>query len=279
MAALVQVTAWEKVSLWRRIPCAFLRVAILVAVVITLINVAGPPIGIFAAARWVAWKVPGVKVATQPLADYSVSDSPGTTLSHSGYQFEVPWNASFTRKGLSENGLVSFQFESGQSVTFNVPGDQTGLLSEIVHDKSMPMPNLGVLFGDLMNRSAYDQYAALLNTTPSSTRAFGPRMEATRGVALLTIKAIAVGPGLASGVFTFELPDKRGFQVGDPRKSKRVDLEVFDLRGHYVEIFCFAAKDSAKLTQPDLNRILKSFHAVPIESTTPRPATKTASTN
>jgi hypothetical protein len=61
-------------------------------------------------------------------------------------------------------------------------------------------------------------------------------------------------------VFSFEFQDKRGFQIGDPRKSRRVDLEVLDINRHYVEIICASGKDSAKLKQPELNRILKSLH-------------------
>jgi hypothetical protein len=207
-----------------------------------------------------------VKVAPQPLSDYFVSDVPGTALSYFGYEFEVPWNASVKEKAFGKGGLVQLEFESGQNVTFIVPADQGGLLNEIVQDKSMHMNNLQVVFGDLMNRSAYDQYAALLNATPSSIRSFGPRAEAIRGVTLLTIKAIAVGPGLETGVFSFEFPDKRGFQVGDPRKSRRTDLEIFDMRGHYVEIICATSKNSVSLSQPELNLILKSLHAVSGES-------------
>jgi len=266
MGAFIHVTAWEQVSLWRRFLCAFVRVAILIALLTVLINLLGPPIGIFFTARWEARKVPGVKVAPQPLVDYSVSDAPGTVLSYFGYDFEVPWNAGFKQKALGKGGLVQLEFESGQNVTFIVPANQRGLLTEIVQDKSMHMNNLQVVFGDLMNRSAYDQYAALLNTTPSSIRAFGPRVEAVRGLTLLIIKAIASAPGLETGVFSFELPEKRGFQVGDPRKSKRVDLKVFDMGGHYVEIVCATSKDSASLSQPELNRILTSLHAAAAES-------------
>ena len=74
-----------------------------------------------------------------------------------------------------------------------------------------------------------------------------------------------MGPGLETGVFSFELPDKHGFQVGDPRKSRRADLEVFGMRGHYVEIVCATSKDSVRLSQPELNRILTSLHAAPTE--------------
>ena len=201
-----------------------------------------------------------MKVAPRPLADYSVSDALGTALSYFGHEFDVPWNASFKEKAFSKNGIVQIEFESGQNVTFIVPKNQSGLLTEIVQDESMHMKNLQVVFGDLMNRSPYDQQAALLNTTPSSIRAFGPRAEAIRGVTLLTIKAIASASGLETGVFSFQLPDKRGFQIGDPQKSRRVDLEVFDIGGHHVEIICATAKDRIRLSQPELNRILKSFH-------------------
>ena len=240
MGSLIHVTAWERVSLWRRVLCAFARVGILIAFVGVLIELLGPPISIFFTARWEARKLPGVKVAPRPLADYSVSDASGTALSYFGYEFDVPWNASFKEKAFSKNGIVQIEFESGQNVTFIVPKNQSGLLTEIVQDESMHMKNLQVVFGDLMNRSPYDQQAALLNTTPSSIR--------------------ASASGLETGVFSFQLPDKRGFQIGDPQKSRRVDLEVFDIGGHHVEIICATAKEGIRLSQPELNRILKSFH-------------------
>ena|ERR1700741_3464679 len=93
-------------------------------------------------------------------------------------------------------GLAEIQFESGQNVIFIVPENQSGLLTEIVEDHSLNMGDLRLVFGDLMKRSAYEQYGVLLNTTPESIQAFGPRAEAVRGVTLLTIKAIAFGPGL-----------------------------------------------------------------------------------
>jgi hypothetical protein len=41
-----------------------------------------------------------------------------------------------------------------------------------------------------------------------------------------------------------------------------MDLEVFDIGGRNVEIICATKKDSVRLSQPELNRILKSFHLV-----------------
>jgi hypothetical protein len=213
-----------------------------------------------------ARKVPAVTTATQALADYSVSSLPGMTISYFGYEFEVPWNTSFKQKALGK-GLVQLQFDSGQNVTFIVPANQSGLLTEIVQDPSLKMRDLQLIFGDLMNRSAYDQYGALLNTTPRSVRAFGPRTEAVRGVTLLTLKAITFGPGLETGAFAFDLPGKRGFQIGDPNKSKRVDLEIFDSTGHHIEILCGATNGNVRFSQPELNRILTSLRSTAASAT------------
>jgi hypothetical protein len=211
-----------------------------------------------------------VKVTPQPLAEYSVSEVPGTELPSFGYRFEVPWKGKFKTKGTKKesgpSGMMQIQFESGQNLLLIAPEGQSGLLSEFVHDKSMHMDSMQLVFGDLTKRSAYDQYSALLNTAPSTIRAFGPRVEAVRGITLLTIKAIAVPASLETGVFPFEFPDKRGFQIGDPRKSRRVDLEVLDLKGHYAEIICSTASDAMGFTQPELNRILKSLDIVAADS-------------
>jgi hypothetical protein len=276
MASLVHVTEWEKASVWRRILCAFSRVGILVALLIVLFELLGPPLGFLITSRWEATKAPWLKVTPTPLVNYSTSDAAGTELSYFGYEFEVPWNAPYKTKAIGKGGLVELQFESGQNVTFIVPANQNGLFTEIAQDKSLHMENLQVILGDLVNRPAYDQYETLLSTTPSSIRAFGPRTEAVRGMTLLTIKAIAVAPGLETGVFSFELPEKRGFQVGDPQKSKRVDLEVFGMGGHHVEIICATTKDTVRLTQPGLNRILKTLHPLS-EGTSAEPQLKSTS--
>lgn len=180
MRALIRVTAWERVSPWRRALGALLRVGLLIAFLTVLANVLGPPVGIFLTARMEARKVPAVKTATRPLADYSVSDAPGTKLSYFGYEFEVPWNTSVKEKKVGKN-LVQLKFDSGQDVILIVPANQNGLLTEMVEDQSLKMKDLQLVFGDLTNRSTYDQYGTLLNTTPQSIRAFGPRSEAVRG--------------------------------------------------------------------------------------------------
>jgi hypothetical protein len=276
MSSLIHVTAWERVSLWRRVPCAFLRVGILLGVVTILFTLLGPPLTIFFTARWEAKKMPSVWVTQQPLVNYAVSESPGTKLSYFGYKFEVPWTGGFKERG-GKNRLVELEFDSGQTLLFMAPKNQAGLLSEIVEDPSLHMKYLQPVFGELTRRSPYDQYATLLNTTPSSIHAFGSKVEAVRNETLLTIKAISSPGMLRTGAFSFDLPEIHGFQIGDPGKERSAQLEVFVKEGgNWVEIICGTKNDSVKLTQPELNRILASFHAEEKDSSaSARPASNT----
>jgi hypothetical protein len=254
--------------LWRRVPCAFLRVGLLIGMLTVLFALLGPPLAIFFTAKWEARKMPYVWVTQQPLTNYSISEAPGTKLSYFGYKFEVPWTGGFKEKG-GQNGIVQLKFDSGQTLLFMAPKNHAGLLSEIVDDPSVHMKGLQQAFGELTNRSPYDQYAALLNTTPSSIHAFGPRAEAVRNETLLTIKAIASPAMLKTGAFSFDLPETHGFQIGDPGKGRSAQLEVFvKENGNWVEIICATKNDSVKLTQPELNLILASFHAEEKDSST-----------
>ncbi len=266
MRWLIRTTAWERTSRPRRILLAFVRVALLIALVEVLIDVLGPPISIFWTVRSVAREFPGVRVVPQPLTDQSVSSGPAVSLSYFGYEFDVPWNIAFKVKG-GKASIVHLQFDSGQTLTFIVPRNQSGLLSEFTQDRSMNLANLQPVFGELVNESAYDQQAAMLSTTPESVRAFGPRAQTAGRLTLLLFKATATGPSLPTGVFSFQFQDKRGFQIGDPQKSDRIDLEVFGMGGHHVEIVLLAGKDSAKLSQPEVNRILTSLR--PAKANTP----------
>jgi hypothetical protein len=268
MSSLIHVTAWERVSLWRRVPCAFLRVGILLSVVTILFELLGPPLAIFFVTRSIAKRAPYVWVTQRPLVNYDVSAAPGTKLSYFGYKFEVPWIGDFKERG-GQNGIVELKFDSGRTLLFIAPKNHAGLLSEIVDDSSMHMKNPQSVFGDLTTRSPYDQYAALLNTTPSSIHAFGPRAEAARNQLLLMFKSTTSASMLRTGAFSFDLPETHGFQIGDPGKGRSAQLEVFvKENGNWVEIICRTKNDSVKLSQPELNRILASFHAEEKDSLT-----------
>jgi hypothetical protein len=261
MRALIRVTAWERKAIWRRLLCAFGRVGLLVVGLVVLGDVFLPPCSIFFVKRKISRSVPGVNEAVRPLADYSVSEAPGTTVTYSGFEFEVPWKTTFKTK-VPKGRRQVFEFASGQIVLFWIAENQDGLLTALAKDPSLHMDGLRGAFPQLMNGPAYDQYWALLNTTPASIHPFGPQDEAARRLTLLMIKAIAISGDLKSGIFSFELPDKRGFQIGDPRAVSRLQLKVFDLNGHNIDIFLSEKDVNARFTQPEVNRIIRSLHTV-----------------
>jgi hypothetical protein len=229
----------------------------------------GPPLMILYTTRWEAKAFPALNITPQPLTDYSVSDGPGRAISYFGYEFTVPWNTNFKEMKPARNGVVGLKFESGTSMIFIVAADQDGPLSELAKDPRQNMKYLQDDFPDLLKRSAYDQFAALYSVTPASIHAFGPRAESDRRRTLLILKSMTAPAGLKSGMFKFQFPGMHGFQIGDPRKTNRTTLNIFDFDGHNLELNLFT-KDNNRLTQPEVNRIIASLHAVP-----PKPVTLT----
>ena len=267
MSWLNHVTDWERVSLWRPIPCAFGRVIPLVLLIAVVLKVLWPPIMIVVTDKWAARQYPGIRIVPRQLPDYSVSTAPGTTASYFGYRFDVPWHGKVETKAFPQSRIVGLKFESGQSTVFIVPGDERGILNQI----PARTQTLRVLFGDLSHRSAYDQYSAVMNASPSNITLVWPRAAAVRGMELLLFKGI-FSSNLKDGFFSFHLQGNRGFEIGDPSKTRHVELDIFTPSDHHAKIICEAGRDSPALTQPELNRIIESFREV-------LPLSQTASVN
>lgn len=264
VAITAQFPVVARPSFGSRLLRAFIRVGIGIATLYLLGFFFGPPLMILYTIRRETKAFPAINVTPHPLTDYSVSDAPGKTISYFGYEFTVPWNTNFTEKG--GNGIAGLKFESGQNLILFVSPNTDGLLSECAKDPSMHMKALRDIFPELIKRSAYDQFAALYSTTPSNIHAFGSRADSYRGMTLLTMKTIAAPAALQTGMFSFDFSGKRGFQIGDPQKSNRMLLDIFEVDGHNIEII-LATKDTNQLTQPEVNRIVASLHSVPPKPT------------
>jgi hypothetical protein len=262
VAITAQFPVAVRPSFGRRLLRAFMRVGIGIAILYLLFYLLGTPLIIFFSVRREAKKIPALNVVPKPLADYSISDGPGRQVSYFGYEFTAPWNSNFTEMKPMGDGIVGLKFDSGQTIIFKVFPDPGGLLTEAAKDPCEHMEFIQDIFPDLMKRSAYDQYVALYNTTPARIHAFGSRVEATRGMTLLTMKALAVFPEFATGAYTLDVNGKRGFQTGNPQKANRLYIQMIGVDGHDIEIF-LATKAANRVTQPQVNRILSSLHAVP----------------
>ena len=262
MAITAQFPVAVRPSFGRRLLRAFIRVGVGIAILYLLAFLFGPPLMIFFTVRSEARKIPALNVAPKPLTDYSISDRPGSQVSYFGYEFTAPWNSKFKEAAPVGSGFVALKFDAGAGLVFKVFPDRGGLITEAVNNPCAHMESLKDIFPDLMKRSEYDQYMAVYSTTSASIRAFGSRVEATRGMTLLTLKAFAVPTDYVTGAYTFEVNRKRGFEIGDPQKTNHIILDIFDVNGQDVEII-LATKATDRLTQPEVNRILSSLHAVP----------------
>ncbi|MGA9496887.1 MAG: hypothetical protein WA718_17855 [Terriglobales bacterium] len=80
-----------------------------------------------------------------------------------------------------------------------------------------------------------------------------------------------------TGIFNVQNERYRGFQQGNPQvRRDRLAVDLYSDEG-VVELIFFQKdyKDSAGVTQPEINRIVRSLRKAPrIESTTPRIAQK-----
>lgn len=248
--------------MWRRIPCAFARVSLLMIAIFALTLALGPQLSVYFTTRTLAARDPALNVAPRPLTDTSISRNPGTAVSYLGYTFEVPWQDNIKKEDVLDH-FAAVRFDKGKAMMLIVPEDQSGLLNEVVDDEKLKVTYLRPLFAEFLKKPDYDQYFALLNTTPQNIRAFGPRADAARGQALLMLKAMAFPANLESGVFSFDFPNMRGFQIGDPQKSQRIDLEIFGADGVHAEMTLLTdSKRGAPLSQPEINRTLASFRSV-----------------
>ncbi len=264
VAITAQFPVVARPSFGRRLLRAFIRVGIGVAILYLLFYLFAPPLFIFYTTRREAKKIPALNVVPKALTDHSISDRPGSQVSYFGYGFTAPWNSKFEEAAPPGNGFVALKFDSGEAIIFKVFPDRGGLITEAANNPCAHIESLKDIFPDLMKRSEYDQDMAVYSTTPAGIRAFGSRAEATRGMVLLTLKALAVPADFVTGAYTFELNGKRGFEIGDPQKTNHIVLDIFDVNGQDVEIV-LATKITDRLTQPEVNRILSGLHAVPTE--------------
>jgi hypothetical protein len=262
VAITAQFPVAARPSFGRRLLRAFIRVGIGIAILYLLFYLFGPPLFIFYMTRREAKQNPALNVVPKPLTDHSISDRPGSQVSYFGYEFTAPWNSKFQEAAPAGNGFVALKFDSGEAIIFKVFPDQGGLITAAANNPCAHMESLQDIFPDLVKRSAYDQDMAVYSTTPAGIHAFGSRAEATRGMTLLTLKALAVPMDYVTGAYSFESHGKRGFEIGDPQKTNHIILDIFDVNGQDVEIILFT-KVADRLTQPEVNRILSSLHAVP----------------
>ena len=181
-----------------------------------------------------------------------------TALSCYGYSFKVPWEV-IEREDIIENGTL-ITFMGGNSICIN-------------NSKSLSKPNR-FLSGSLESwlpfyrtklieildsntlESEYLFMKACLEATPNELTIFTTKDKALRDCFFLEVK---LSHTLLSetGIYSFELPAYKGFQLGTPDKSSRVSLHLFDEHDRILEILVLGSNG---LSQDEINCVLTTIN-------------------
>jgi hypothetical protein len=205
-----------------------------------------------------AAKNPALAIVPVPLPDTSISNAQGTTVSFFGYQFEVPWQVSIQKERESFAAFVISQ-SGQQGISFINPARTPGFVKMMKDDLGPQFGYLTLLYGGQATRSDYDFVRAVLNSSPSQLSIVMPRSNEVRAANLLLMKEAEIN-GAETGLYSFEFGRLRGFQRGDPARSKGVNIEAFDAENHKFKfVFGNKAGPNAGLTQGDINRVLQTL--------------------
>ncbi len=193
----------------------------------------------------------------RPLTDTTVSTADGITISYFGLRFEVPW------KGIDKerNQRCTFEvvFKSRQAMRLGNP-DCLDLSPISSYTSHLNQDDLRLAFGTVVRESKYDQYKAVISTTPSQLSPFLSHREFARTRVLLEIKGLWFEhtPEVPD-IFSFATKEYRGFQINTAsEEGQTVVLELFDRTDRYWFTMRIVGR-GAMLTQPEINRLINSF--------------------
>jgi hypothetical protein len=193
------------------------------------------------------------------LGDTKASTADGRTMEYYGYRFDVPWKE--IDRSWDEERTVEVRFKTGQSVRFYNPQFlQDDLISGNTAKEDRDY--FVQAFGTSVRKSKYDQFEAIVSTTPSQWSPFRSRTGFARVYILLDIKGLwfehnAVSPD----IFSFKTKGYRGFEFsGLSHDWQNVVVNLFDETDHRCRIDILGdARSGVRLTQPEINRVLQSF--------------------
>jgi hypothetical protein len=218
-------------------------------------------------ARDIARKTPLVRNAPVELPDLSISEAPGRKLSYFGYEFEVPWNDVDEAKSRVIGGnkaIIAFRSGNVLSVWSGPPH---GLVDSVLASGRIDRETFRQIYGDEALKSDYAFQRIIVEATPDRITPFVSKKQAVTEGMLLVMKAISAPQGADSGIFAVKAGDFNGFQFGHPsRAQRRFSVELYSDRGSLDFIFGRKLDGPTVISQPDVNRILRTLREAPLET-------------
>jgi hypothetical protein len=192
----------------------------------------------------------------RPLVESGESLASGTSLSYFGCRFEVPWQEIVLER--NEGRWAEVQFKTGQTVKVSNPNEfyVHGFISDYLGNSSIWETALKEGFP----ASKYDQFKAVLSSSPSQLSPFQSRPTFARTLVLISQKGLYFEHNpLKPEIFSFERPNLRGFEVsGIAQKMEEATLTFFDPTDRMFTVRIRGGQNS-NLNQSEINRVIYSF--------------------
>ncbi len=206
-------------------------------------------------AQWIGHKYPYVWNVPVALPDTSVGSGTAKTQVALGYQFEVPWDdldETQTKIGERAGRL------KGRSSRWTL-GFMIGKPNELVNAMTTNKNSRAIYGKDLQSDAALRK--AIYATTPSQVKPWSPRIAVARDLSYLVMKGAMMLPAAETGMYEISSGTMKGFQFGNPKLSKKVELELSDDLGGFS--FFLTQEREGQITQAEINRIVQSVKRVP----------------
>jgi len=193
-----------------------------------------------------------------------ISNNRRLNITRFGYKIEMPWDKiqriddyeSVTRIVFSQDFVI---------VVFN-PEKTAGFLDTVKSTvkKTSDMEALHRFYGEDAMQSNYSFLKSELESTPDQVSIFKPRTSVIRAFTLLIMKSAQLLTSKDGSIWSVGNETMKGFQVGDPAQDQLIDIRMFDQNDKQYEIYTIIRTGANfKVTQSDINVIIKSLHANP----------------
>jgi hypothetical protein len=216
--------------------------------------------------------LPVARIVPTELQDHSISQARGMQLSYVGYEFAVPWDdldESKTQlypkdKPTKTRAVLAFRSGLRLMVTVIPPREMAnGLTTGDLGLGKMPPQAVDLLFGQGAAASDYSFVNNVYEFTPDKMHhwSLSDRLH-YRETILLTVKSVMPSASAESGIFRVQNGDYKGFQQGNPAQHPRgVVVTLYSESGGVEFIFSdHDYRNFARVTQPEINRIIQSLH-------------------
>ncbi|HKQ87186.1 MAG TPA: hypothetical protein VJS43_10505 [Candidatus Acidoferrales bacterium] len=214
--------------------------------------------------------LPDVSEVPAPLHDLAVSNQVHAKVSCSGYAYKLPWDDVDAGKGRKAGAICVTAFRSGNAFWFSSfpPAE---FVTHLQNDLKMNPEQFRRHVGERASESDYSFMEQMLNARTSEVSLMQSPNTADFFMWLLLLKAVAMPPA-DSGVHAIRIHDFHGFQFENRRKPRfQIEDNLYSNSGGVsVILFLKDRQSAARITQPQINRILDSIHQ---SNDHPRPLT------